>query len=195
MNVLQFLRTTIVGGLFLLVPLTVIGMIALQIVRFMRPITAYLTEALGVTHGVRVLEVVALLVLCLLAGLLMRLGRVGHVSRWLERNILSLLPGYEYIRMRMNELLSPDGDVSTAILLRLDDSWCPARLIETGDDGTSVVFIPDTPQGNSGAVLVVESDRVQHLNVPYAKLAESVRHYGLGLQALKVADRGTSTSP
>ena len=186
MNALQFLHTTMVGGLFLLVPLTVIGMIALQIVRFMRPITAYLAQALGMTHGVRVLEVLALLVLCLLAGLLMRLGRVGHVSNWLERNILSLLPGYEYIRMRMNELLSPGGaDNSSAILLRLDDSWCPARLIETGDDGTSVVFIPDTPQGNSGTVLVVESDRVQRLNVPYAKLAESVRHYGRGLQAIK----------
>ncbi|HOP45143.1 MAG TPA: hypothetical protein PLA11_16590, partial [Flavobacteriales bacterium] len=155
-----------------------------------RPITSYVADALGMTHGVRLLEVLALLMLCLLSGLLMRSTKVGGLRNWLEENFLFLLPGYEYIRMRMNETLTQEGDTkATAILVRLDDSWSPARLIETGDDGTSVVFVPDTPQGNSGAVLVVETDRVQHLNVPYAKLVESVRHYGRGLQAIKTKAR------
>ncbi|MCB0781582.1 MAG: hypothetical protein KDC03_19010, partial [Flavobacteriales bacterium] len=70
MKTLQFLRTTLLGGLFLLVPLTVVGLIALKIMSYTRPITSYVADALGMTHGVRLLEVLALLMLCLLSGLL-----------------------------------------------------------------------------------------------------------------------------
>ncbi len=194
MKAWPFIRTTLFGGLFLLVPVAVIGLIAVRIMAFTRPITARIAEALHVTHGVRLLEVVLLLLLCFLAGLLMRSSKVGSLRNWLEEHILFLLPGYEYIRMRMNETLLQEEDARTfAILVRLDDSWSPARLIEKGDDGTSVVFIPDTPQGNSGAVMVVETERVQHLDVPYARLVESVRNYGRGLQAMKVKRSNTRT--
>jgi uncharacterized membrane protein len=189
MNFLQRLRTTLVAGLFLLLPIAVVGIIAIRTIAILHPITERIAAYFGITTGGRTLTIILLLLLCLLSGFLMRSQRVSHVRDWLERNVLNLLPGYEYIRMRMNETLAQGADQNTsAVLVRFDDNWSPARLIETGEDGTSVVFIPDTPQGNSGAVLVVESDRVQHLNVPYAKLAESVRNYGKGLQALKAGN-------
>ena len=52
-----------------------------------------------------------------------------------------------------------------------------------------MVFIPDTPTRNSGAVLVVGTDRVKQLNIPYAKLLDNVRNYGHGSEAVKNAPR------
>jgi uncharacterized membrane protein len=190
MIVLQRLRATLVAGLFLLVPLTVVIAIALKVMAFTRPITERIASLLGMTVGVRFLEVAALIVICLLAGLVMRWSRVGSFSNWLERNVLSLLPGYEYLRMRMDDMLSGDERaVEHAVLVRFDDNTCPGRLMEEGPDGTCVVFIPDTPQTNSGAVVIVGNDRVEHLDIPYDRLVSSVRNYGKGLLAIKAKAR------
>ena len=190
MNAWSSLRSTFFAGLFLLLPIAVVLIVVLKVIAILHPLVEGLSMFLGITVGVRTLVVIVLFLLCLMAGLLMRSQRVDHVRDWLERNILNLLPGYEYIRMRMRETLVQESEAkASAVLVRFDDNWSPARLIETGEDGTSVVFIPDTPQGNSGAVLVVETERVHHLNVPYAKLADSIRNYGRGLQAMKIPTR------
>jgi hypothetical protein len=144
--------------------------------------------ALGVNDvaGVRVMFILALLLLCLGAGLLVRARRVSRWREWLENNVLRLIPGYEYIRMRLAEQLVEGSEATNlAVLVRVDEGWTPGMLTERADDGRCVVFIPDVPQGNSGSLQIVHADQLKFLHVPYGKLNDSVRNYGKGLLALE----------
>jgi uncharacterized membrane protein len=59
--------------------------------------------------------------------------------------------------------------------------WCPARLIERGPDDECVVFVPDSPAGTSGAVIVIASEHIRPLSISYGQLLRHVRNGGRGL--------------
>ncbi len=182
MNILQRLRITFTAGLLLLLPLAVFLIIALKVLAITNPLMEKLAHALGIEHGVRTLAVLVLVLICLLAGLLIRSTRVSSFRDRLERNVLNMIPGYEYIRQRMAESLGQDAEAAQrAILVRFDDGLSPGRLVEEGADGRCVVFVPDVPQGNSGALFIMDADRVQRLDVPYGRLEQSIRSHGKGL--------------
>ena len=182
MNLLHRLQVTFIAGLLLLLPLAVILIVAMKVIGIVHPFMVELAEAVGITIGVRTLAALLLVGLCLLAGLLMRTTRIGGLRYRLERNVLSLVPGYEYIRERTAELLGQDNEaIDRAILVRFDDGQSPGRLVERDTYGRCAVFIPDVPNGSTGAVLIVDADRVEELGVPYGHLSNCIRNHGKGL--------------
>ncbi|MCC7501513.1 MAG: hypothetical protein IT229_03225 [Flavobacteriales bacterium] len=187
-SILRALHQTLTAGLFLLLPLAVTLIVVLKVMALAHPLMEKVAAVLGVhdVPGIRLLLIGALLLLCLVAGLLVRARRVSRFSEWLENNVLRMIPGYEYLRMRMAESLGHDADATDrAILARIDDGWAPGMLIERGADGRCTVFMPDVPQCNSGGVYIVEADQVKFLHVRYGQLNNSIRNYGKGLQAME----------
>jgi uncharacterized membrane protein len=71
-----------------------------------------------------------------------------------------------------------------AVLVRFDDGWSPALLVEEGSNGLCTVFVPDVPKSNSGTILIVEPDRVKHLKVKFSTLDIAIRNYGKGLSKI-----------
>ncbi|MEX1131891.1 MAG: hypothetical protein WEC15_01590 [Flavobacteriales bacterium] len=184
---LKRLRALFIAGLFILLPFTVLVLVLGKGYAMIHPLMEKVAIALGLESlmGVRVLVVGGMLVLCLVAGALMGFTR-GAGSRWLEQNLLHFIPGYAYIRMRLDDVLAAEsGKQHEAILARIDDAWSPGMLVERGEDGRCVVFIPDVPEGSSGSVCIVEPDLVRVLDVPFHVLNNSIRNYGKGLLALE----------
>lgn len=191
-NALHRTYQTIAAGIFLLLPLAVIGIIIAKVSAVGGPIFHGMAELLGL-HGplrIRLLAIAMLLVLCLLAGILVRAKRVSRSRDWLERNVLALLPGYEFIRQRMANQLGQDGhSTDRAVLVRIDDGWSPAFVMERGPDGRCVVFMPDVPQSSSGSVYIVEADQVKPLGVEMRDLDKCIRNYGAGLLAMEAGSK------
>ncbi len=191
-SMLRSFNQTMIAGLFLLVPLSVTLLVLFKVMAITHPIMKKLGAILGIhaVAGVQLLVVGVLVVACALAGLLVRTSRVNRFSEWLENHVLHMIPGYEYIRMRLNENFGHDADTTDrAILARIDDGWAPGMLIERGADGRCTVFMPDVPQCNSGSVYIVEADQVKFLHVPYRQLNGSIRNYGKGLLAMEAASK------
>lgn len=191
------LRDTLIAGMFLLLPVVVLVVVLVRVYQVVHPLLVKLVGAFGIhdLFGVRIMIIVVIMVICLLAGLLVRSPRVVHWREWLEDNVLRTLPGYEYMRMRIMETLGKDNVATDrAVLVRTGDGWVPAMLVERAADGRCVIFTPDVPQCNTGSVLIVEAGDVMALNVPYARLNKSVRNYGKGLLAL-VPDPKEPTIP
>lgn len=183
---------TLVAGLFLLLPIAVVAIVLLKIYRIIHPAMTRLSDALGVHggDGVRLIVLGVALLACLIAGLLMRARGVDRFREWLERNLLFMIPGYEYVRMRMAETFGQDADANDrAILARIDDGWAPGMLIERAPDGRCTVFMPDAPQCSSGSVYIVEPSQVKFLKVRYGTLNNSIRNYGKGLLDLEACSR------
>lgn len=187
---------TLIAGVFLLLPISVMLIVVLKVIAIAHPIMEKVALLLGVQgrFGVRLVVVGAFVVLCLLAGLLVRARRVSHIREWLENNVLRMIPGYEYVRMRMAESLGQDAIATDrAILARIDDGWSPGMLIERAADGRCTVFMPDVPDCSTGSIYIVEADQVRFLHVPYRQLNTSIRNYGEGLLAMEAASKAGST--
>jgi uncharacterized membrane protein len=125
--------------------------------------------------------VIVLLLVCFLAGLFARTKGAKKFLNWLENNLLSNLPGYSFIKNLGEEFA--DGAPTQnyqSILVRFDDAWQLAFLVERIEDGKVVVFIPDSPNPLAGGVFVMDEDRVTLLDEASTVTVKALRKLGAG---------------
>ena len=100
---LQFLRTTIVGGVLFLVPIilavAVIGK-ALEIAnKIVAPLAALIpVESVGGIRAAKLLAIGAIVLFCSLAGFFAKTTLAKKIVNWLESALLLNLPGYEFMK-------------------------------------------------------------------------------------------------
>lgn len=172
------------AGLFLVLPVAVIIMILLKVYGMLfAPVRAFALK-LGIERPflVQLLLIFTLVMICFVAGLMMHARSVSRFRDRLENGVLRFVPGYEYIRMKLAMMVGTEESAfDRGVLVRIDDGWSPALMIEEGDDGQCTVFVPDVPKSNSGSVYIVEPGQVKHLNVKFKELDMAIRNYGKGL--------------
>jgi uncharacterized membrane protein len=180
-------RTTILTGLFLLMPFGVLLFLAFQVWKLLRKKMYALTDALGVGAELRlttalVLTAFLVAVVALIAGHLVRIGAARMKGRGrVERTLLWLLPGYGLMRVRMAEKLGQRSS-RTAALLRTPLGLQPVMIMES-DRSRALVFLPNAPGANSGTLLIVESSSVIPLNISAPDLDDHLYSMGSGLLA------------
>ncbi|HEX5669404.1 MAG TPA: hypothetical protein VFX73_11405 [Chitinophagaceae bacterium] len=172
------------AGLFLVLPVAVIIMILLKVYGMLfAPVRAFALK-LGIERPflVQLLLIFTLVMICFVAGLMMHARAVSRFRDRLENGVLRFVPGYEYVRMKLAMMVgTEESSLDRGVLVRIDDGWSPALMIEEGDDGKCTVFVPDVPKSNSGSVYIVEPGQVKHLNVKFKELDMAIRNYGKGL--------------
>jgi uncharacterized membrane protein len=172
------------AGLFLMLPVAVIIVIGLKFYQIAIVPVREIANKFGIERPflIELLFVFIVLILCFFAGLLMHRGSVARFRDWLESNVLRFVPGYEFVKMRLAILVGDEKSAfNRAVIVKIDDGWSPALLIEEGDDGRCTVFVPDVPKSNSGSVYLVDPEQVRPLNVTFNKLDLAIRNYGKGL--------------
>jgi uncharacterized membrane protein len=172
------------AGIFLLLPLVVIAIVLVKFYQLVIGPTQKLSAAFGIERlfMVQLFLVAIMILMAFIFGLLMKAKFIERIRDFLENNVLRFVPGYEFIKMRL--MMTVGGDEKSeqrAVLVRIDDGWSPAFLIEEGPDGNCVVFVPDVPKSNSGSVYVVLPEQVKHLSIKFKELDLAVRNYGKGL--------------
>lgn len=112
-TILDFIKTTVTGGLLFLIPLVLIVMVIGKAFRMLRPLLQRGVVSLHVETvlGVAVLTILTGLVLaliCFAAGLLIRLDKMKRFKKMTEELILKFVPGFEYLRaIAVSRLLRP----------------------------------------------------------------------------------------
>jgi uncharacterized membrane protein len=106
------------------------------------------------------LLVIAFWIVC---GLLVRHTFMGEVSRAVERSLSRYIPDYDKYKSMAEEKLQHKVRVLdyTSALVRWQEYWRPAYIVEQGKDGSCVVFLPDTPETNKGHVLLAKLDQLK----------------------------------
>jgi uncharacterized membrane protein len=185
-----FVRTTVLGGVFYLVPIIVL--------------VAVIGKALGITerlvtplarlfplHGPlsffseRVLAIVVIVLFCFLAGLISRTARGKSFTRWLETNVLSLVPGYALVKSLSDSMSGAGGESGgEAVLARIEDAWQVGLLVERLDNGHVAVFVPGAPTVSSGSVYFMTEDRIKPLGIPVSAAFRCVQRIGQGSNTL-----------
>jgi uncharacterized membrane protein len=171
------------AGLFLVLPVAVIIMILLKVYGMLfAPVRAFALK-LGIERPflVQLLLIFTLVMICFVAGLMMHARAVSRFRDRLENGVLRFVPGYEYIRMKLAMMVGDETTLERAVMVKIDDGWSPAMLIEEDSVGNCTVFVPDVPKSNSGSVYIVEPGQVRHLSVKFKELDMAIRNYGKGL--------------
>jgi uncharacterized membrane protein len=188
----EFLKTTLVGGLLIVVPtyLTVLllakalgGMLAL-----LRPIVGLLPEWF---HHFGQLVAIALVVLvCFMLGLIARTGLGKRTLEALERRVLERLPGFAMLRSIVRRISGRSDDAQfQPVLIEIEEALTPAFIVEELDDDRFVVLVPSVPTPAAGSLYILPRQRVHWVDAPVTEAVAVITRWGAGTGRLVKAMR------
>jgi len=190
-TLLTFIRTTLVGGLFVIVPLALAAMILDEVVDLLdalvEPVVELLpVQALGGVDVARVVAWISLLAACFLAGLAARTGAGKRISAWFEGLFLDRLPGYTAIKSLLSRAAGPDPEVrlQPACVQLADGTAMLGFVVEELDDDKLAMYVPSSPTPMMGSFRIVEKSRAQMIDAPVLEVLETLMHYGVGAREL-----------
>jgi uncharacterized membrane protein len=182
----DFVGTAVVGGLLVLVPLYLAGLLVVKLMGtiggVVKPMASLLPEWVPAE---RLLSLLLVLLLCFAVGLLVRTTRGAAIRDQLDRSLFGKLPGYEMFRSLS---LRAAGRAEQAgwkpAIAELEDAYVPAFIVEKLANGSYTVFVPSVPTPFAGAIYVLTAERVHELDVPISQAARAISQWGIGTKTL-----------
>lgn len=185
----KFLKTTMVGGLVVLLPLTLfyllVSFLFYTISGIAKPILGLsdVYEAFKYPVLVDVFAFIFLLALCFLVGLFVstRLGQLW-VNR-IERKVLFMLPYYGTLREAVHQLLGNSNiNLFKVVLVDLygTDTLATAFLTDESAGEYVTVFIPTGPNPTSGYIYHVKRNQIRYVDTTGEEAIRSIISVGSG---------------
>ena len=187
----EFVVSTVVGGLFIVVPVYLAVLLLLKgmqsVGNLVRPIAAMVPDWLPAENFLSLLLVLAL---CFLIGIAVRTRTGRAVRERTEVVFFERLPGYGLLRSLTQRLAGDtDQEAWRPALVELEDALVPAFIIEELADGRFTIFVPSVPTPLAGAVYILTPERVHILDVPFTQAIQSISRWGSGSKDLVAAMR------
>jgi uncharacterized membrane protein len=181
-HVREFVVTSLVGGLLVIVPIYLSVLLLLKAMKVMgrlvRPIVGLLPEWLPVE---KLLSFLLVLIVCFLVGAVVRTPTGRATRERIERFLFERLPGYSLFRSLTQQLAgTPEHNVWKPALAEMAGGLAIAFVIEEFKDGRFAVFLPSAPTPVSGSVYILPAERVHLLDVPFGDVIRSVSRWGSG---------------
>lgn len=185
----QFLKTTIIGGLIFLVPVMFLVFMLGKAIEFMMVIAEPLADWLPVdTIGgvalANLLAILSVILISFLAGLIARHTIAGDFVKTLESKILTKIPGYAMIKGIKSGFDGSDKEGMKPVAVQLGSAERIALEIEKLPDGRSMIYIPSAPSVWSGITQILPAEQVTYLNVPITQVLELTERFGHGVDEL-----------
>jgi len=189
----EFLLSTLVGGLLIVVPVYLAVLLLLKGMKsaasLVRPIAALLPDSIPAEDFFALMLVLAV---CFFVGVAVRTRTGRAVRERVEVSLFGRLPGYGLIRSLTQRLAGESTENAwTPALIEIEDALVPGFVIEVLADGRYTVFVPSVPTPLAGAVYVLGPERVHIVDVPFTQAIRSVSRWGAGMGELVAAIRKT----
>jgi uncharacterized membrane protein len=190
-QLLEFLKTTAVGGLFVLMPILLLYLLLSEaldlIVTLATPIADLFPK--GTFEKVEfpvILGLILILGVSFLIGLGLRSEKGRSLGRWIERTVLGRLPAYKALKRLTSGFAEAgkDGAFRAAVLISDDGERQLAYVIEDHADGHVTVLLPWAPAAFAGPVKIVDRKRVELLDANLADVSKVLSHWGVGARDL-----------
>ena len=189
-TIVQFVRTTIVGGLFFLAPIIVLIVILAKAFEYakkgLNAVLVHIPAASDLSAGAATVLSVALVALvCFVAGLVARSVTAQRVINALESSVLSKIPAYDYLKQESASALgvAEIGELPV-VFVPMEGGWQLGVQTEALSDGLVSIFIPGAPNPHSGSVFFFSADNVRPAGVKMAAALNCLRRCGAGASAL-----------
>ncbi len=185
---MNFLKTTLLGGLFILLPLMLlwIGMkeIGALLVDMATPIADMFPP--GVFDNLTAPGVVALFLIVgtsFVLGLAARSNWLSSIGRKFEYSVLNKVPMYRMLKVISSALIDTDtSDVDAALIKDATGGGDPCYVIEKHADGRATVLLPWSPASFAGSIKVVQQADLEILPCSLDEYSRSLSQIGVGIE-------------
>ncbi len=189
----QFVATTFIGGLVVILPLTLFIFLVQLIVRFtaklLKPIRAIIPFSESVSSGL--LDLISLsivLALFFFVGIVVRTSVGGKMFTRFEQRWLMNLPLYGVLRETVRQFLERDNTpFSQVVLVDAFGSGALMTGFVTDDEvggGYVTVFVPTAPNPTNGFVFHIKKEKLRYVDTRPEDAMSSIIGVGTGSSSL-----------
>ncbi len=187
--VMNFILTTVIGGLVFLVPLMFLGYILGKAIGFMmiiaKPLADWIpVDTVGGVALANLIAILAVIVVSFLAGLIARYTFADGLVKVLESKVLMNIPGYSIVKSIKSGFDSGDAEGMKAVSVQLGSAERIAFEVEKLPDGRSMIYIPSVPNTWSGVTQILPAEQITYLDVPVTRVMDLTEKYGFGVNEL-----------
>ena len=193
----EFLKTTVIGGLFILLPLLLLELMLVEIfqlvVALATPIADLFPKAwIEAIDAPEQVAVILILLASFVLGLVAKSGMGRRFGGFIERNTVGRIPLYGVLKGLAARLIEiGEGSAfKPAMLVSPDGHREFSYLIEDHGDGNATVMLPWAPTPLSGSVKIVPMKQVELLDASLGDLTRVLSHWGVGARELIKRARG-----
>ncbi len=181
-RVKSFLKTTLLGGVIVLLPLAILLYFAIWMVRAITDVIHPLTDLLTSTWDIpeyiaSIIIIVTILLALFFMGAIVKTTFGANIWKVLENKIMRLLPGYSMIKETIVQVFATDRPpFSSVALVQVsgDDGLETGFVTDEHSDGSYTVFVPTGPNPMSGNIYHLKQDQVHIVDVPFEVAWKSV---------------------
>jgi uncharacterized membrane protein len=186
-KILEFIKTTILGGLFVLLPVILLYLALAEtfdvLVLIATPIADFFFPGHFEETEFTILIALSLLIgFSFILGLIMLSDTGRRFGDLIERIILGKVPGYNAIKSLTKGFANSkeDSTFKPALLKSSDGEKEFVYIVEELDDNNLAILVPWSPTPFAGSIKIVPKDRVEPLSVSMGKLTEVLSQWGVG---------------
>jgi uncharacterized membrane protein len=198
-NLANFVKTTVIGGLVVIVPLAIIvfvvGDTLHTLIEATKPLTTDFPFGPFVNAMLAVLVAVLVIVaICFVAGFLLSTFWGRTAKNWLESTVLERIPMYSTLRgltQRFAGMEDADYPVVEADLYG-SESHVLGVLVDELPDGRKVVYVPSSPMVTLGQLYILSASRVTETELSMAETIGCLSQMGLESRKLYASDTAAS---
>jgi uncharacterized membrane protein len=188
---LNFLKSAVVNGLVILIPLILVFLAIKEIIGLMINVATPIADMFpaGTFDNVRETEILAALLIlgtAFILGLLSKIRAGRAIGRGIERYSLNKVPMYRMLKSLVGAFLNLENEDSfkPAFIKNSSGDMEPCYVIEDRGRPRVVVLVPWAPTAFAGSVRLVTRESIQYLPVTLDEFSLSLTHLGIGLSEL-----------
>jgi len=188
----NFVRTTLIGGFGIVLPVLVLFIVFNGLFKFIANSIRPITNIIGLGSNIKgvvadILSIIIIISICFLIGVIVktRVGRFAHNK--LEKRILNKIPGYGLIKDTIKYFSGSEGKPFTSVALIKPfgkEDMLTGFITDSHSDGSHTVFVPQAASPWQGDMYHVQKENVFLLDVSVGDAMKSVIAMGAGSSKL-----------
>jgi uncharacterized membrane protein len=125
-----------------------------------------------------------LLLICVVAGFLVKLTVFKTLSDRIDDWLGSIIPSYSTLKVDALKTLGTESSEPAGYqtcLVKMGGLWQPAYLIDSKEDGSIVAFLPNAPNVENGQVMLAGANDWKPSSLDSLALNDILKNLGKGL--------------
>lgn len=183
----NFLATTFLGGLVVILPLAIFAILAKWVIGFfdgvIDPISSLFPERWNEVL-IKLMAFGIITAFCFSVGLLVRTQFGNSIFSWFEEQLLYRLPLYSTIKDTVQQFFGKEKTAFSQVVL-MEPFGEGAKMVgfvtEETENGLLTVFTPTAPNPTNGYVFIVHRDMVEFLDAKSETAMRNVISLGAGM--------------
>jgi uncharacterized membrane protein len=191
-KIVEFLKTSLIGGLFVLLPLVLFYLLLSELLQVVVVLATPIADLFpkGTFDQVKMPVVIGIILIVgasFLFGLALRSASLSRFGLWIERALLDRLPLYNAVKRLGRGLLGAQEDCafrSGVFTSSNNGEKEVVYVIEDHGDGQMTILFPFAPASFAGSVKIVSADRIEILEASFGDASRVIAHWGVGAREL-----------